>query len=433
MPIVQLTDIVARTARTNPGKQVTYWDRTLPGFGLRVGEQVKAWTVMIGEERRRLTIGRYPTMNLHDARIEARRLILAATVARLDSDVTVIPFSNALEQFIDVHLSEKKDSTSHDWERVLRKHFAPAWKNLLMHEITRSHVAGVIDGLVRTSGEANNAFAVVRVFLRWSIRRGYLANNPMQSLALPIRRKARDRVLSRDELAAVFQALDLSSNFGTMVLLLLLTSQRRGEIAGLKSEWIDRAGGLMVLPKEITKNRQEHAVPLTPYVLSLLPERDGLLFPARGKLGRVFSGWSKCMASLRRDSGVEFRLHDLRRTGATMMAGMGVAPYVVERVLNHITGSTAESITPLARIYNRHRYLEEMRSALTLLEGEVLGLLRQSRDTNSVALFDAGVQPGKDLALDPSDAARPQDDALREPAGLLEPVDVTGRIKHQRA
>lgn len=109
----------------------------------------------------------------------------------------------------------------------------------------------------------------------------------MQSLALPIRRKARDRVLSRDELLEVLPALDLSTSFGTMALLLLLTSQRRGEIAGLQSEWIDRDNSLMVLPKEITKNRQEHAVPLTPYVLSLLPGREGLLFPARGKSDRV--------------------------------------------------------------------------------------------------------------------------------------------------
>lgn len=426
MPIVQLTDIVARTAKAHPGKQVTYWDRTLPGFGLRVGEQIKAWTVMIGEERRRLTIGRYPTMNLHVARTEARRLILAATVARLDSDVTVVPFSNALEQFIDVHLSEKKNSTSRDWERVLRKHFAPAWKNLLMHEITRSHVAGVIDGLVRTSGEANNAFAVVRVFLRWSIRRGYLANNPMQSLALPFRRKARDRVLARDELLAILHTLDLSSSFGIMALLLLLTSQRRGEIAGLRSEWIDRDKRLMVLPKEITKNRQEHAVPLTPYVMSLLPDREGLLFPARGKPDRVFSGWSKCMASLRRDCGVDFRLHDLRRTGATMMAGMGTAPYVVERLLNHITGSTAESLTPLARIYNRHRYLDEMRSALLLLEGEVLRLLREC---GALPVLGAGFEPGLDLRFDPADAARTELDPFGEEALLLQSVDVCGRVE----
>ena len=103
---------------------------------------------------------------------------------------------------------------------------------------------------------------------------------------------------------------------------------------------------------------------------------EGLLFPARGHVDRAFNGWSKSMDSLRRTCSVEdFRLHDLRRTAATMMAGLRIPPHIIERILNHVTGSTAHSITPLGRIYNRHLYLDEMREALNRWEAFVAELL----------------------------------------------------------
>lgn len=429
MPTIQLTDIVARTAKPRAGKQITYWDQSVPNFGLRVGERSKTWIVMLGaQERRRLSIGRYPAMSVQDARLEARRLLHTAAAARRDHDITVVSFPEALEKFVEVHLAEKKVSTAGDWERVLRKHFEPIWKKRLMPEITRADIAGVINKLLKEGGEANNAFAVGRVFFRWCVRRGYLVQSPMQSLTLPVRREARDRVLSRDELKAVLAAADTRTPFGTIVFALLLSVQRRGEIGGLHSAWIDRENALLTLPKEVTKNGLEHAVPLTPFLLSLLPKREGLLFPARGKPDRSFNGWSKSMKALRGACGVDFRLHDLRRTGATMMASLGVPPYVIERILNHITASTSESITPLARIYNRHRYLSEMRSALLRLEGEVLRLLREC---GAVPLIDAGFQPSLDFGFDPADAAGTQLDPLREAPGLLKPVDVGGRIENE--
>lgn len=428
MPRVHLTDIVARSAKSASGRQVTFWDTALPCFGLRVGGQVKAWTVMLGEERRRVTIGRYPAMTLQDARAEARRLILSAAVVRRD-DISIVTVSVAVEKFVDVHLSQKKASTAKEAERVLRKHFIPAWKGLLMTEINRRHVTRVVDALMERPASANNAFTIVRVFLRWSVRRGYLAHNPMEPLTLPAARIARDRVLDRKELKALLSVVDAQWDFGIIVLLLLLTGQRRGEIGSLRSEWIDRENMTLTLPKHITKNKQEHLLPLTPLALGLLPKREGLLFPARGNPDEPFSGWSKSMNALRRSCKVrDFRLHDLRRTAATLMASKGVAPHVIERVLNHITGSTAMSMTPLGRIYNRYRYHDEMRSALLLLESEVLALLTEIR--GSVPLLDAGSEPGKDFTLDPSDAARSEQDTFGEAACLLEAVDVGRGIEN---
>lgn len=85
---------------------MTYWDQNVPNFGLRVGERSKTWIVMLGaDERRRLSIGRYPAMSVQDARFEARRLLHTAAAARREHDIAVVPFSEALEKFIEVYLA----------------------------------------------------------------------------------------------------------------------------------------------------------------------------------------------------------------------------------------------------------------------------------------------------------------------------------------
>jgi len=378
MPATFLTDIVAKTARPILGRQYTIWDRSLRGFGLRVGAEAKTWTVMVGKDRRRITIGRYPTMGLQVARSEAKKLMLAASVARNGPGITPIGFATAFEKFAEVHLPTIRESTAEEYQRILRKHFERPWKNRLTTDITRADVNQIIDRLVvETPSEANHAFAVVRLFLRWSVRRGYLENSPCEAMRAPAKHKTRDRVLTGEELKIVLLAAQVTGVFGSIVKVLALTAQRRGEIASLRSEWIDRHNMLITFPRSSTKNNQEHVLPLTPFSLGLLPEHKGLLFPARGQPDHAFNGWSNSMDALRRTCGVpDFRIHDLRRTAATMMAGLGVAPHILERILNHVTGSTALSITPLGRIYNRHLYLDEMRAALTRWEAEVLRLLR---------------------------------------------------------
>jgi integrase len=377
MPTLVLTDIVARAAKPIAGRQVTLWDASLPSFGLRVGARAKTWTVMLGKERRRVTLGRYPAMGLQAARSEARRLILAAAVVRNQPGLTPITFSSALEKFVEVRRGQIRERTHKEYERVLRKHFEPEWKSRLLTEITRADVNRVLDGLlVDTPIMANNAFRTIRVFLRWAIRRGYVAHSPCEALQPPAKQVARERVLEEAELQKVLAAASEGGAFGSIVILLLLTAQRRSEIGGLRSEWIDRRALLIRFPKEITKNGRGQDLPLTPLALRFLPDREGHLFPAEGAPGSAFNGWSASMDAFRRRCGVEsFTLHDLRRTAATMMAELGTPPHILERILNHVTGTTAQSITPLGRIYNRHRYLSEMREALCRWEQRVLELM----------------------------------------------------------
>lgn len=99
------------------------------------------------------------------------------------------------------------------------------------------------------------------------------------------------------------------------------------------------------------------------------------IFPARGNADNSFNGWSKSKSQLDALSGVShWTLHDLRRTVATRMAELGVAPHVIERILNHVTGS----MSAISLVYNRAKYLEEMREAVTLWENKLRTVLQLS-------------------------------------------------------
>ncbi len=383
VPRVLLTDIVVRNATACDGERFTIWDTKLPTFGVRISARTKTWTVMLDrEKRRRITLGRYPTMGLQIARTEARRFINAAALTRSTPGITPVTFGAALQRFIELHLSQNRPSTAREHERVLRKHCEPRWKSRLISEIYRSDVIDVLDALHATPMMANAAFATMRLFFRWAVRRGYLLHTPCEAMRAPAKTRSRERVLNHHELCKVLTIARSAGTFGTIVTLLAFTAQRRGEIAALHTSWINREGLLLTIPREVAKNGREHQVPLTPFTVGLLPQVNGLLFPARGGPETPFNGWSKSMDAFRKACAVDdFTLHDLRRTAATIMAEeLQVLPHVIERLLNHVTGT----ISPVGKIYNRAKYLPEVRSALLAYE-QFLHLLVGPSGDNSPA------------------------------------------------
>jgi integrase len=178
--------------------------------------------------------------------------------------------------------------------------------------------------------------------------------------------KFRSRVLTDAELAAVWKAAAQTGYpFGSIVQLLILLAQRRGEIAQLK--WAYIKGDTITLPVEIVKNNRVHTFPIGPLaqqILAAIPRTHDYVFPAsRGN--RVFKGWAKCKTRLDDLSGVRgWVLHDIRRSTSTKMAEIGIVPHVIERLLNHLTGS----LSPIALVYNKAKYLEEMREAVQQFE-----------------------------------------------------------------
>jgi integrase len=156
--------------------------------------------------------------------------------------------------------------------------------------------------------------------------------------------------------------------FGTIVRLLILTGQRRGEIASLRWEYINEADRTITLPASATKNNRQHTFPyghLTQQLLKSVPRLGENVFPARGNLEASFSGWSKCKDVFdKRCQIAPWTLHDLRRTYSTIHAAIGTPPHITERLLNHASGT----ISGVGAMHNRYAYLDEMRAAAMAFE-----------------------------------------------------------------
>jgi integrase len=202
---------------------------------------------------------------------------------------------------------------------------------------------------------------------------------------MPSKHRSRDRVLEDTELAAVCAgARQLGYPFGTIVELLSLTAQRRGEVAGMRWQDLNFAERIWTIPKDMTKGGRAHVVPLHDRAVSLLRQLprldDSYVFPARAAPDRTYVGFSK--GKVRLDDIVGFNdwtLHDLRRTAASGMARHKVPPHVVERVLNHISGTFGG----VAGVYNRFGYLDEMRDALTKWGDHVIHITACYRKSES--------------------------------------------------
>ncbi|MGB0747111.1 MAG: tyrosine-type recombinase/integrase [Magnetospiraceae bacterium] len=372
MPKVTLTDITVRSLKTPEKGQTTYVDKSLPGFGVRVSQGgTKTYTLTYGANRQRVSIGKCDVISLAEARASARQLLAEHTLGK--TRPTSINFQDAVDRYIAECEQKNKPTTVREYKRVLNRHFRLG--RVQLRDVKKQDLTNRIDKLRKTPAEQNYAFVVARAFFRWAVRHGYLDRSPLENLRMPARTQSRSRVLSDDELAAVFKhALETPYPFGPIVALLILTGQRRGEIVALRWEWIDREHKIITLPATLTKNRREHAFPYgekTAEILDGIPEQGDLLFPARttqvrGKPSTYFNGWSSAKKAF--DEGLEnvapYTLHDLRRTFSSKLAGMGTQIHVTEKLLNHVSGT----VSGVAAVYNRHSYMEEMRDAVEGLD-----------------------------------------------------------------
>ncbi|MEQ8964892.1 MAG: site-specific integrase [Azospirillaceae bacterium] len=357
---MRLTDILIRNLRPPATGQKTHFDEALPGFGVRVSQGgTKSFVVMYGPKRKLKTLGRYPDVSLADAR-KAAKLIQAEALAEsaVPPRFEQVLFADARRRFLADSKARNKPRTYEGYCRLLHRHFA---FEMNLDELTRADIMGAVEKLATTPSEQQHAFVAVRVMLNWCVKRGFLDHSPVPPLSF--RTPARSNVLYDDDLRAVWnQAFETPYPYGPIVQLLILTGQRRGEIAALRRSWIE--DDLVVLPADFTKNRREHRLPLSPWaqaIVEALPDIGDLLFPARGVDGRAFNGWGKCKERFDRPLSIApYTLHDLRRTYSSNLARLGTPIHVAEKLLNHISGT----VSGVAAIYNRYSYLDEMREAV---------------------------------------------------------------------
>jgi integrase len=243
-------------------------------------------------------------------------------------------------------------------------------------QIARKDVAARVVGIEREHGTVTAARArtTLSAFFTWAMGMGIVESNPVVATPAPEEDAPRDRVLSNDELSAVWRACR-DDDFGRIVKLLILTGCRRTEIGGMRWSELDLERGLFTVPASRAKNKRAHTLPLPSLALDVIAAvprmatRDQL-FGVRGADG--FSRYVDGKREIDERSGVtDWVLHDIRRSAATGMADIGVQPHVIEQVLNHVSGHKAGP----AGIYNRSRYGNEVRAALALWADHVRALV----------------------------------------------------------
>jgi integrase len=194
---------------------------------------------------------------------------------------------------------------------------------------------------------ANRVHSIVRKLFNWCLEQEIIAVSACAGVKPPTEETSRDRVLTDDELKLVWLASDkLGPPFGSIVQLLILTGQRRGEVANMEWGEIDIEKRLWTLPRERVKNDRRHEVPLSPQAVTIikgLPRiSNRFVFSLNGTApANSFGGNRNRLVALLPDAMPAWVIHDLRRTVASGMAGLGVNLSVIEKVLNHVSGSFA--------------------------------------------------------------------------------------------
>lgn len=436
------------------------WDDDISGFGLKVtpaGGKIYVYQYRIarpGQAERtpakRYTIGKHGNLTPDEARKRAKELAalverginprqqeldeiaakdeaerLAQERARIEGELA---FKNVAALWLDHYENEKgrRPSSVSLAKLVVNRYLKPALDEKPMPHIGRADIQPIIDAIpVRRKGIRRAVFAYASVLFGWAAKRGDIASNPLTEMVKPEAPKGRDRVLTDDELAEVWKASEkLGAPFGPFFRLLILTGQRRSEVAAMNWAELDRASLSWMIPADRAKNGVAHIVPVSGAAVS---ELDALAAAARDgddadtkveswpKAGFVLtttgrtpiSGLTKAKNALdtaitkaRRGDETDseapdeeaaageampaWRIHDLRRTLATGFQRLGIRFEVTEAVLNHVSGAKGG----IAGIYQRHDWKEEKRSALEAWAAHIGNLLKPADDGNIVSISD---------------------------------------------
>jgi integrase len=406
----RLTDRFLQSVTPPASGRDTYGDTEADGLELRVsprdkhGVVLKAWSIRYhpkGGERRRVSYRAYPAVSLAEARARAKEIAAAAARGvdlpeqeerRREEERKAAKRPHTVGDLLDRYVSEYCKTNQRKWqlvERMFDMHVKPAridsrplgQKPLV--ELRRADLVELLDELQNAKGlhaQVNRVRSQLVAALNWAIEREYLDTSPAAAIKKRKIEASRDRVLSDDELRAIWCAAEkLSNPSRSLVKAWILTGQRRDEVRCMTWSEIDFGRTLWTLPAARNKGKRDHEVPLSPAMLALLGDRPRPGKPVFSTNGqKPYAGQKRLKAILDRESGVSgWTFHDLRRTASTGMAALHVPQDTIDRVLNHAKGA-------LAGTYNRYQYLDEKRRALEAWAERVAFIVGDGRDAANV-------------------------------------------------
>ncbi|CAN7173412.1 tyrosine-type recombinase/integrase [Mesorhizobium caraganae] len=435
-----LTVETVKSAKPNPSKRVERPDAALPGLYLIIQPSgVKSWALRyrFAGVPKKLTIGPVLTersepagndllfgvpMTLTEARSASRRALqaiaegkdpshakklskaLQAVAAQPDKDTVRILGESFIERY-----AKPRNRSWAEVERQFKVEIYPLWGERRVKDITKRDVLDLLDGIIDRGSPvtANRVFASVRKFFSWLIDRDVMTASPCVGVKMPTAEKSRDRILSDSELRLFWRGTEvLEYPFGPIFRLLLVTGQRREEVGGIVSKELTLgADPIWTLPGERAKNGNQHSVPLSKLAVEIiagLPKigKRGFLFTTTGET--PVSGYSRAkervearMVEILRAEAEErgedpeavkaiphWTLHDLRRTVASRLAGLNINLPVIEKVLNHVSGTFAGIIG----VYQRHEFRDEKRAAMNAWAEHLAALVNDRPAGNVVSL-----------------------------------------------
>jgi integrase len=398
---VRLTQRTVAALTLPPGKaDAIYFDDDLPSFGLRIREGGSRMFVVcykIGAKQRRVTLGSTAILKVEAAREKARDLLATVRLggdpagAKAEARARAGDTCEAAIRRYLIHQKARLRPRSYiASEHYLLTKFEPLHP-LPLAAISRRMVAERISQIATDSGPsaADRARVALSSLFAWAMREGLVEANPVIATNKHSSGKGRERVLSEAELVEVWRAAG-NDAYSTILKLLILTGQRREEIGALRWSEIDFAAQMIRLPAERVKNGRAHDVPLADPAMRLLQAvprrigpRDFVFGAATGFCNYTVPkrALDQRIAAVRQAAGIApmapWVLHDLRRSLATGLGErLGVAPHVVEAILNHIDGHKRG----VAGVYNRAVYEKEKRAALCAWADHVLAAVEDRTD-----------------------------------------------------
>jgi integrase len=414
-------ETVKRLPVPDKGNRVSYFAgatiqgaRAPRGFGVRVtaaGARAFVLNYRLRGREYRYTIGAWPDWSALKAVREARHL--RQRIDRGENPIddrapspATASVASLLDEFVARYVRNPKqplrERTAGEYESAFKRLVKPRIGKLGIYEVRRSHIIKMLDEIEDVHGPvaADRTLAYVRKAFNWYATRDDQFNVPVVRGMARIKPKerARTRVLSDDEIRTIWPELAEAGPFGALITTLMLTAQRRDEVAQMSRKEIG-SDGIWTIPAERYKTKCANFVPLSKAALAVIgaqPTMDGSDYVFSSRAKTPFSGFSKSKAALdkavfaamqkraKKGTKVEpipnWTLHDLRRTAKTLMARAGVRPDISERVLGHV-------IAGVEGTYDRHSYADEKRDALEKL-AEMVEWIRNPLPSNVQSLSE---------------------------------------------
>jgi integrase len=368
-----LTDRAIRGLGPAPGgKRRIVWDAIVPGLGVRVTDQGSKSFVLVtrypgSASPAPRSLGSYGAVTLEAARIKAREW-LGLIGSGIDPEAYATErAAQTFKAIAEEYLARKaKDHRSKGWvEGALKRLVYPALGDRPIDAINRSDIVRLLDRIEDNNGPvmANRTLSILNRIFNWHATRSDTFRSPIVRGMKQADEQARARVLSDDELRAIWKAAgEYQHPFGPLLRFILLTATRRYEAGRMRRGEVSRAE--WTIPAVRNKNKLDHVIPLSRAALAIIPQGNSeFVFTENGQ--QPIGGYDRHKQAIDEASGVKgWVIHDLRRTARTLLSRAGVNADIAERCLGHVIGGVRGT-------YDRHEYLEEKARAFEALAAQI--------------------------------------------------------------